>query len=166
MLFSLSTNSRCLKWFYNGLHLKDIELENTVNEIAYKVISLINKTHTKRHIFKLKNSVVSGSSLSYYTFCVLLFYVFFKYFSSYNNIYLFQSHAENKQIYNENCAGFYEHCNGACWSLLVIGRKKKKTGVMIETHLSLFHSALNHARRKRSRNSVSSVARYAFNSLF
>ncbi len=35
-----------------------------------------------------------------------------------------------------------------------------------ETHLSVFHSVSNHARGKRSRNSVSSAARYAFNSLF
>ncbi len=33
-----------------------------------------------------------------------------------------------------------------------------------ETHLSVFHSALNCARGKRSRNSISSAARYAFNS--
>ncbi len=37
---------------------------------------------------------------------------------------------------------------------------------MNETHLSVFHSALNHAHGKRSRNSVSSAARYTFNSLF
>ncbi len=56
---------------------------------------------------------------------------------------------------------------GLYWFLMVIKKKKKKkTGVMNETHLSLFHSALNHARRKHSRNSVSSAARYAFNSLF
>ncbi len=60
MLFSLSANSRCLKWFYNGLHLRDIELENTVNEVTYKVISLINMTRTQRDVLKLKNSVVSG----------------------------------------------------------------------------------------------------------
>ncbi len=29
-------------------------------------------------------------------------------------------------IYNENCIGFNGNCNGACWSLLVIGRLKKK----------------------------------------
>ncbi len=29
--------------------MSDIELENTVNEVEYKVISLINMTHTKRH---------------------------------------------------------------------------------------------------------------------
>ncbi len=65
-----------------------------------------------------------------------LFYVVFKYFSSYNNIYLFQSHAEKKnstsfvmvlRIYNEKCIGFNGNCNGACWSLLVIGRKKTTT---------------------------------------
>ncbi len=50
MLFSLSANSRCLKWFYNELHLRDIELENTVNEVSNKVISLINMTHTQRDI--------------------------------------------------------------------------------------------------------------------
>ncbi len=163
MLFSLSTNRRCLKWFYNGLHLKYIELENTVNEIAYKVISLINKIHTQRDIYsnwRILLFRVYHCHIIHFVFCS--FYVFFKYFSSYNNIYLFQSHAENKQIYNENCAGFYENCNGACWSL----KKKKKTVVMNETRLSLFHSALNHARRKPSRNSVSSAARYAFNSLF
>ncbi len=27
-------------------------------------------------------------------------------------------------IYNENCIGFNGNCNGACWSLLVIGRLK------------------------------------------
>ncbi len=31
--------------FYNVLHLRDIELENTVNEVTYKMISLINMTH-------------------------------------------------------------------------------------------------------------------------
>ncbi len=36
--------------------------------------------------------------------------------------------------------------------------------VMNETHLSVFHSVTNRARGKRSRNSVSSAARYAFNS--
>ncbi len=41
-------------------YIWDIELENTVNEVAYKVINLIDMTHTKRHILKLKNSVVSG----------------------------------------------------------------------------------------------------------
>ncbi len=51
MLFSLSTNSRCLKWFYNGLHLRDIELENTVNEVDYKVISLINVRHTQKETY-------------------------------------------------------------------------------------------------------------------
>ncbi len=35
---------------------------------------------------------------------------------------------------------------------------------MNETHLSVFHSALN--RGKRSRNRISSAARYAFNSFF
>ncbi len=35
-----------------------------------------------------------------------------------------------------------------------------------ETHLSVFHSVLNCARRKCSRNSFSSVACYAFNSFF
>ncbi len=34
----------------NGLHLRDIELENTVNEVTYKVISLINMTYTQRDI--------------------------------------------------------------------------------------------------------------------
>ncbi len=38
--------------------------------------------------------------------------------------------------------------------------------VVNETHLSVFHSVSNRACRKRSRNSVSSAARYAFNSLF
>ncbi len=33
------------------VHLRDIELENIVNEVAYKVISLINMTHTKRHMY-------------------------------------------------------------------------------------------------------------------
>ncbi len=37
---------------------------------------------------------------------------------------------------------------------------------MNETHLSVFHSVLNRTRGKRWRNSVSSAARYAFNSLF
>ncbi len=27
--------------------------------------------------------------------------------------------------YDENCIGFNGNCNGACWSLLVIGRLKK-----------------------------------------
>ncbi len=31
-------------------YIWDIELENTVNEVAYKVISLINMTHTQRDI--------------------------------------------------------------------------------------------------------------------
>ncbi len=35
---------------------------------------------------------------------------------------------------------------------------------MIETHLSVFHSISNHAQGKCSRNSISSAARYAFNS--
>ncbi len=35
-----------------------------------------------------------------------------------------------------------------------------------EMHLSVFHSAPNRARGKRSRNSISSAARYAFNSFF
>ncbi len=43
--------SRCLKWFYNGLHLRDIELENTVNEVDYKVISLINMRHTQKETY-------------------------------------------------------------------------------------------------------------------
>ncbi len=34
------------------------------------------------------------------------------------------------------------------------------------THLSVFHSVSNRAHGKRSRNSVSSAARYAFNSFF
>ncbi len=34
--------------------------------------------------------------------------------------------------------------------------------VMNETHLSVFYSISNHARGKHSRNSVSSMARYAF----
>ncbi len=51
MLFSLIANSRCLKWFYNVLYLRDIELENTVNEVAFKVISLINMTHTHRETY-------------------------------------------------------------------------------------------------------------------
>ncbi len=38
--------------------------------------------------------------------------------------------------------------------------------VMNETHLSVFHSVSNRARRKRSSNRVSSVASYAFNLLF
>ncbi len=38
-------------------------------------------------------------------------------------------------------------------------------GVMNETHLFVFHSVSNRARGKRSRNSVSSAARYAFNSI-
>ncbi len=33
---------------------------------------------------------------------------------------------------------------------------------MDETHLSLFHSVLNHAHGKHSRNNISSVARYTF----
>ncbi len=37
---------------------------------------------------------------------------------------------------------------------------------MNETHLSVFHSVSNRARGKRLRNSVSSAARYAFNSFF
>ncbi len=44
--------------------------------------------------------------------------------------------------------------------------KKGVRVVMNETHLSMFHSVLNRARGKRSRNSVSSAASYAFNSLF
>ncbi len=36
---------------YNGLTLRDIELENTVNEVADKVISLINMSHTQRDIY-------------------------------------------------------------------------------------------------------------------
>ncbi len=48
-----------------GLHLRDVELENTVNEVPYKVISLINMTHTHTHthtrdILKLKNSALSA----------------------------------------------------------------------------------------------------------
>ncbi len=39
-------------------------------------------------------------------------------------------------------------------------------GGVNETHLSVFHSTLNHAQGKRSRNSISSEARYAFNSFF
>ncbi len=51
---------------------------------------------------------------------------------------LFQSHAKLKKIqtstsfvmvlliYNENCIEFNGNCNGACWSLRVIGRIKKK----------------------------------------
>ncbi len=39
-------------------------------------------------------------------------------------------------------------------------------GVMNETHLSVFYTVSNRACRKRSTNSVSSAARYAFNSLF
>ncbi len=35
--------------FHNGLHLRDIELENTVNEVAFKVISLINMTHKETY---------------------------------------------------------------------------------------------------------------------
>ncbi len=31
---------------YNGLHLRAIELENRVNDVAYKVIALIYITHT------------------------------------------------------------------------------------------------------------------------
>ncbi len=41
--------------------------------------------------------------------------------------------------------------------------------VMTETHLSVFHSVSNRARRKCrkcSRNSISSTARYAFNMFF
>ncbi len=38
--------------------------------------------------------------------------------------------------------------------------------VMTETHLSVFHSVSNRARRKFSRNSISSTARYAFNMFF
>ncbi len=34
---------------------------------------------------------------------------------------------------------------------------------MNETHLSVFHSISNRTRVKRSRNSISSAARYAFN---
>ncbi len=29
------------------------------------------------------------------------------------------------RIYNENWIGFNGNCNGACWSLLVIGRLEK-----------------------------------------
>ncbi len=48
-------------------------------------------------------------------------------------------------------------------------RKKKGGGVverMDETHLSVFHSVSNRAHGKRSRNSISSASRYAFNSFF
>ncbi len=38
--------------------------------------------------------------------------------------------------------------------------------VMNETHLSVFHSVSKCAHRKRSRNIVSSAARYTFNSFF
>ncbi len=47
--------------------------------------------------------------------------------------------------------------------------RKKKGGVverMDETHLSVFHSVSNRAHGKRSRNSISSASRYAFNSFF
>ncbi len=37
---------------------------------------------------------------------------------------------------------------------------------MDEMHLSVFHSVSNRARGRRSRNSISSAARYAFNSFF
>ncbi len=37
---------------------------------------------------------------------------------------------------------------------------------MNETHLSVFHSVSERAHGKRSRNSVSSAARYAFNLFF
>ncbi len=50
-------------------------------------------------------------------------------------------------------------CGG--WGVRSSGYKR-----MNEMHLSMFHSALNHAHGKHSRNSVSSAARYAFNSLF
>ncbi len=88
MLFSLSANSRCLKWFYNGLHFRDIEIENTVNEVAYKVISLINMTHTHKETYTQTEEFCFFRFLdsrfmfimSYYTFCVLLFLCSFQVF--------------------------------------------------------------------------------------
>ncbi len=72
-----------LQW----LRLRDIELEHTVNEVTYKVINLINMTHTKRHILEFKNSVVSGFyipglclSLFVNLICVLLFLFSFQVF--------------------------------------------------------------------------------------
>ncbi len=48
-----------------------------------------------------------------------------------------------------------------CWWGVTSGYER-----MNETHLSVFHSVSNRACGKHSRNSVSSAARYAFNSLF
>ncbi len=39
-------------------------------------------------------------------------------------------------------------------------------GPYAKLHLSVFHAVSNHARGRRSRNSISSAARYAFNSFF
>ncbi len=58
-------------------------------------------------------------------------------------------------------------CN-FCWpyAKLSTGGVSRGYERMDEKHLSMFHSVSNRARGKRSRNSVSSVARYAFNSFF
>ncbi len=60
-----------------------------------------------------------------------------------------------EQSRSYTCGGLMQNC--VAWGVRV---------VMNETHLSVFHSALNHARGKRSRNRISSVARYAFNLFF
>ncbi len=52
--------------------------------------------------------------------------------------------------YAELCRG-----HGGCWDER-----------MNETHLSVFHSISNRAHGKRSRNNISSVTRYTFNSFF
>ncbi len=72
MLFSLSANSRC-RWFYNGLHLRDIELENTVNEVTYKVISLINMTHTQRDMYS--NWRILLFQVSRFMFIIVILYI-------------------------------------------------------------------------------------------
>ncbi len=73
MLFSLSANSHCLKWFYNGLNLRDIELEYTVNEVAYKVISLINMTHIQKDIYS--NWRILLFQVSRFMFIIVILYI-------------------------------------------------------------------------------------------
>ncbi len=77
MLFHLVQIAAALSDSTNGLHLRDIELENTVNEVAYKVISLINMTHThKETCTQIEEFCCFRFLDSRFMFIIVILYIF------------------------------------------------------------------------------------------